>query len=190
MRLITFEGSHGSLTCCAISGHIVECDDCPCEDCQRLGSYRAIALVDIAGTHPEAVQNGCGDIMAAAVIMRSGAHCPAAQLVDDCGGALWQDLRALPAPTCDTEREIEVSLYAFANDSDGSRPIEPGETPDGYCVYVMDRNALGDGWHDEISDADYPTLAAAVRAFDAQMQAFPNASENVYCMPHPGLVDA
>ncbi len=114
MATITFEGSHGSLTCCAVSGHVL----------------------------------------------------------------------ALPAP--DPERYIEVNLYAFVHEGNATRPIEFGERPDGYCVYTLDRTGARDHCPEELYDADFATLEAADRAFGAQLDAFPDACENVYAMPNRG----
>lgn len=94
--------------------------------------------------------------------------------------------RLLAAPLDADERSIEVSMYAFKLDADqSSRPVEPGEAPDGYCVYVLEYEAgLGDE-NTELFDKDFASKQAAVAAFNAQLEAFPSAGENVFAMPHP-----
>ena len=80
-----------------------------------------------------------------------------------------------------------VSLYAFGRLGDGSTvPIEaehPPLKPDGYCVYTLDRNALGDGVHDDLFDKDFDRLADAEKAFAEQCGKHPDCEENVYSMP-------
>lgn len=93
-------------------------------------------------------------------------------------------------------RHIEVSLYAFTYDHDGSSlPIDAlypkRPEPKGYCVYTLDRNALGDGVHDELFDQDFDTLEAASAAFDEQCAMHPECEENVYSMPDAiAVIDA
>jgi hypothetical protein len=84
-RTLTFTGSHGAFTCCAISGHIIAADACDCDDCARFGSYQSIALVDVAGSDPANVEAGGGDILAAALVYRDGGYMPAMGWDDDSG---------------------------------------------------------------------------------------------------------
>lgn len=100
MRALTFTGSHGALTACAVSGHVIEADACDCEDCAAYGDYRSVALVDVGALDPDTVRNGGGDILAAALVYRDGGYCPPMGWADDGeGGGFWIDPPpALPAP--------------------------------------------------------------------------------------------
>lgn len=96
-RTLHFEGSHGGFTACAVSGHIIQADDCSCDDCQRLGSYRSIALVDITALDPVTLSEGGGDILAAALIWRDGGYSlPCGWIADRFEH--WDELPRLPAP--------------------------------------------------------------------------------------------
>lgn len=76
MRALTFSGSHGSLTACAVSGHVIAADACECEDCAQFGSYQSVALVDVGALDPVTVRAGGGDILAAGLVYRDGGYCP------------------------------------------------------------------------------------------------------------------
>lgn len=98
-QTVTFHGSHGSLTACAVSGHVIHADSCECEDCQRFGDYRSIALVAVGDSDPVSVAAGGGDILGASLVYRDGGFCRAlAWLDDDDGGGYYDELPALPAP--------------------------------------------------------------------------------------------
>ena len=85
-----------------------------------------------------------------------------------------------------SKRYIEVNLYAWARDHDGSSvPIEAidAKSPEGYCVYVMDRCDSLDDAPTELFDRDFDTIEEASAAFDAQVSKHPGCEENIYSMP-------
>jgi hypothetical protein len=98
METLQFRGSHGHVTACAVSGHVIHADACECEDCQRFGDYRSIALVDVSGTDPDALKHGGGDILFAALIWRGGGYSPACVRVEFGDCLILDELPRLPAP--------------------------------------------------------------------------------------------
>lgn len=132
----TLSGSHGELTACAISGHILQADACACSDCVKYGDYRSIALVDIAGTDPLTVQSGAGDILGAALIWRDGVRDIGAQWVPDGdGGGCYEFPHGLlPRPA-----ERQVCLNGWARDEYGNENYADyygQEHCDGFSVYL------------------------------------------------------
>lgn len=95
MATLTFEGSHGHVTACAVSGHIIEATACSCDDCGTFGGYTSIALVDVLALDPAVIAWGGGDILDAALIYQDGGYVPPVPSID---GDIRDELLRLPAP--------------------------------------------------------------------------------------------
>ena len=95
---LTFHGSHGTLTACAVSGHIIDATPCDCDDCARLGDYGTLGLVDVTALDPRVIASGGGDILQAPIISPRGSWWPAMQWVQGAKDDYWQELALLPAP--------------------------------------------------------------------------------------------
>lgn len=79
---IKIYGSHGDILVHAKSGHILECDSCDCDECERLGDYRNIKWFDPARWDEDALKHGETDLICTAFVDTHG-YCHEMQLTPE-----------------------------------------------------------------------------------------------------------
>lgn len=107
--VITVLGSHGALRVDRLSGHILTVESCDCDDCERLGDYRSIALFDPARWDECALRYGQTDILTTAFVDKLGRYqreCTVIETGDPaCLDYYLDEVLFLPAPSIEDAPE-------------------------------------------------------------------------------------